>query len=57
VFCNDEPELAELLAVLLDALVAEFVPFIVSSSVCETVVPLLPIVVELVKEVLLRFRS
>jgi hypothetical protein len=55
VFCNDEPEVAELVPVLLDALVAELVPFIVSSSVCETVAPLLPIVV--VKEVLLRFRS
>jgi hypothetical protein len=33
------------------------VPFIVSSNVCETVAPLLPIVDCVVKETLLRFRS
>jgi hypothetical protein len=55
VFCNDEPEVDELLLELPVALVAEFVPFIVSSNCCETVVPLLPIVV--VKEMLLRIRS
>jgi hypothetical protein len=58
VFCNDEPELAlllaELLPVALVALDAEFVPFIVSSSCCDTVVPALPIGV--VKGVLLSFR-
>jgi hypothetical protein len=54
VFCNDAPELAELAAVLLVALVAEFAP-IVSLIKFETDVPPLPI--EVVKGVLLSFRS
>jgi hypothetical protein len=58
VFCRSLPDVA--LDALLDELLVDealFVPFIVSSSVCETVAPLLPIVVLVVKEVLLRFRS
>jgi hypothetical protein len=58
VFCKPAPVVVEaLLDELPVALLDEFVPFMVSSSVCETVAPLLPIVVEVVKEVLLRFRS
>jgi hypothetical protein len=53
VFCRSLPDVA--LDELLDD--ALFVPFIVSSRVCETDAPLLPIVVLVVKEVLLRFRS
>jgi hypothetical protein len=55
VLCRPAPVVLD--AVLDVELVAEFVPFMVSSNCWDIVVPLLPIVVELVKEVLLRFRS
>ncbi|VXC55504.1 conserved hypothetical protein [Burkholderia sp. 8Y] len=56
VFCRSEadvPDVPDVLLVLLDALDA---PFMVSSSVCDTVVPLLPMVVFVVTVGFLRFR-